>query len=471
MKASGFLRKKKLLTAGAVALAAVVCILVQLLPFRMVHPNCSGSRTYSVSDASKRFLSSVSEDVEIVYYSKGGEKNADQDLYSFVLALAAQSSHLRVTLEDPAQTGAEVNDQSILVRSAKRERSLSIAELFYYYNLSYNVPMTIEEYAAVIKQMQSITDAQTYQSYLSVYGPAQMQVRSTLDRSLISAVRYVLAERAPTLGVYSNVSGSINALLQAQLEQSGYDVRAMKDLDGIPSDCEALYLELGRDLTEAEGNALRGYLENGGKLFLTTAYTMEKATVLASVLEGYGLSSPDVMNLLYGSGQATQFYAVAGDHPITDTIGDTFFVSNAHLIETTPVEGVIQSVLLRTPDGSYSVRADLKDGEAPASGSFSLGVLAERGDSAVLWVSTLQDSMVNGISGGANFAFVQNALNDFTAFSVSAMNVADAALPSTYLAVTPSVVGVWILVFVVALPSAMLVIGGIRCYVRKKRGE
>ena len=469
MKRFSSVKSKKRLILGVTVAVVALCLLVHLLPFTAVYPDWSGNRTYAVSETSKRYLKGISEDVEIIYYSEGGRRNADKDLYSFVLRLAAQSDRIRVRVEDPMQTGADAGDQSILIRSAKREKLLSIAEMFYYFNTYYGIPMTIEEYAKVIGQMQSITDVETYKAYLSVYGPAQMQVNSTLDRSLTSAVRYVLADRAPRIGVYSNLGSSMNALLRASLEQSGYEVEPTDALDEISADCEALYLELAKDLTQPQGEALRAYLEAGGKLFLTTAYTMTETPVLSQILAEYGLSSPNVMNLLYGSSQSTQFMAVSGDHPITDRIGDSFVVSYAHLIETTPVEGVTQSVLLRTPENSFFIRSDLKQGETPEIGSFAVGVLAEREESAVLWLSTLQDSMVNGMSGGANFAFVLAGMNDLTGFSGSTMSIADTALPSTYLGATTSVVGVWILVFAVLLPAGVLIAGGVRCYVRKKR--
>lgn len=467
--------KKTMLSIGIVATVIIVCVLTAMLPFRWIYPDTTGNGTYRVSDVSKQFLNGVHEDVELIYYSEGGKHSADKDLYGFVQALASESPFIRVRLEDPRLTGADVADQSITVRSAKREKNLLASELFYYSN-AYFGAMSIEEYAQVLTLMSNTDDSELYNTYLSVYGPSQMTAYHTADIALTSAIRTVLADRAPRLYAYGNGGHGINSLLRASLEYSGYSITSLPSMDSIPTDCEGLYLALIKDLTAVEAAALNSYLANGGKLFLTTSYSATKTPNLSAVLSAYGLSSPDELNYLCvlnpssdsSNPISTQFYAVRGDHPITDTVGDSFVADTAHLIQNEPVEGVTQTVLLRTSSDAYFVKAGSK--EIPVAGSYPLCVLAEKDDSAVLWLSMPLDSMVNTLSAGADFGFVQKSFDFFTGYASTALNIADAKLPSSYLNVQPSATVFWIVVFAVAIPSALLIAGGVRCYIRKKHG-
>lgn len=467
--------KKTLLSLGVVAAVIALCALTALLPFRWIYPDATGSGTYRVSDVSKQFLSGIREDVELVYYSEGGKHSADKDLYGFVQALAAESPFVRVRLEDPRLTGADVADQSITVRSAKREKTLMASELFYYHN-AYFGAMSIEEYAQVLAQMENTANSELYNSYLSVYGPSQMTAYNSADIALTSAICSVLADRMPVLYAYGNGGQGINSLLRASLEHAGYSVAALSSMDSIPTDCEGLYLALVKDLTAVEAASLKAYLSNGGKVFLTTSYTATKTPNLSAVLSAYGLSSPDELNYLCvlnsssssSNPVSAQFYAVRGDHPITDTIGDSFVVDTAHLIQNEPVEGVTQTVLLRTPSDAYYVNTESE--EIPVAGSYPLCVLAEKEDSAVLWLSMPLDSMVNTMSLGADFGFVRKSFDFFADYTSTTLKIADTKLPSSYLNVQPSATLLWIVVFAVAIPAAVLIAGGVRCYIRKKRG-
>lgn len=471
--------KKTLLSLSLVATVILLCVLTALLPFRWIYPDTSGSGAYRVSDTTKQFLSGIREDVELIYYSEGGKQNADKDLYGFVQALAAQSPFIRVRLEDPLLTGADVADQSITVRSAKREKTMSVTDMFYYYN-SYMGAMSVEEYAQVLTAMNNAKDSELYSSYLSVYGPSQMSAYNSADIMLTTAIRSVLADRTPVLYAYGNGSYGMDALLRSELEQVGYSVVKLSSMNSIPADCEGLYLALVKDLTAVEAAALTSYLANGGKVFLTTSYAAIDTPNLSAILDGYGLSSPDTVNYLCvlssstssssstaSSSVSTQFYAVAGDHPITDSIGDSFVSYTAHLIENEPVDGVTQSVLLRSPSSAYYV--DTESEETPETGSYPLCVLAEKDDSAVLWLSMPLDSMVDTVSSGANFGFVKNSFDFFTVYSSTALKIADVKLPSSYLNVPSSAAIFWMVVFVVAIPASVLIAGGVRCYIRKKR--
>ncbi len=465
-------KRKLLVTVGALAAVIALCLLVICLPFRVIYPDSSGDGVYRLSDATKQYLRGINEDVEIVYYSKGGKLYADQGLYGFVRRLAAQSSHVSARLEDPNRTGADVTDQSIEIRSAKRTKTLLTSDLVYYYN-AYSGAMGIEEYAAVLTQMSGITDAETYQSYLSVYGPAMMTAYNGAEMRLTSAIQTVLADRVPALYAYGTGTYAINSLLETYLEQSGYGVTALNGLSSIPSDCEGLYLEALTDLTAAEAEVLSAYLENGGKLFLTTAYATAEMPNLFAALEPYGISLLGMQNYLCvlntsdssSSQIAVQFELASGTHDITDGISGAV-ASYAHRMVIEQTEGVTHTSLLQTPADAYCVTY----GQNPETGSFPVGVLAEREESSVVWLSMTVDSTSNNPSSGANFALVKQSFDYFTDYDGTQLKeIADTPIPSTYLASTNGAVVFWLLVFVLAVPAAVFTVGAVRRYMQKSR--
>ncbi len=469
-------KKRKLwLSLAAVAAVIAVCSLVICLPFRVMYPDFSGDGVYRLSDASKQYLRGITEDVEIVYYSKGGKLHADQGLYGFVRRMASENPHISVRLEDPQKTNSDAADQSIEIRSAKRAKTLLTSDLVYYYN-AYSGAMGIEEYASVLTQMSGITDAETYQSYLSVYGPAMMMACNGADMRLTSAVRTVLADRVPALYAYGTGTYAINSLLRTQLEQSGYSVTALNGLESVPDDCEGLYLEAATDLTASEAAALSAYLEKGGKLFLTTSFGTAEMPNLFGVLSSYGLSLLGTQNylcVLNASGSssspqiAVQFETVEGTHPITQGISGTA-ASYAHRIVLEQTEGVTHTSLLQTPNGAYCVTY----GQDPEMGSFPIGVLAERGESSVVWLSMLMDSASNNPSSGANFALVKQSFDYLTEFDGTALKgISDTPIPSTYLAASNGAIVFWLLAFVLAVPAAVFTVGAVRRYLQRSRGS
>lgn len=465
-----FLTDRRTLVAVSLAILLVGCnLLALLLPFRAAYADVSGSTTYRLSDASLRYLSTLEEDIEIVYYSYGGKENADKDLYAFVLRYADASPRIHVRLEDTAKTGASVTDQSVEIRSAKRSRRLLVSDLFYYYNSNTQMIHSLAEYAAVLQMISQASSDDAYKQMAQAYAPGTTAAFFTGEANLTGAIRFAASDRAPVLYAYSKgTSIAINQFLRQQLEQSAFDVRTSSSLSTIPSDCEALSLTLAQDLSAEEAAALSAYLANGGTLVLNTAYTSTNLPNLYAILSAYGLTAPNKTHILYDASTASQlFYAVEGAiHPVTDLFGGQFVAAYAHKIDLWQVEGVTQAVLLQSPETSFCIT---QNESAPTQGSFPICVLAQKDSSRVLWFSMIPDSYTYGLSGGANGDFTESALLWATDTSTAPLNISDTTLVSHYLSITKTALIAFIAVFMVLLPLLSLAIGGVRFYVRRKK--
>ena len=459
------IKSRRFLKCTALVLILVLInVAVGFLPFRAKYPDVSGSTTYRLSDATRRYLSTVDEDVEIIYYATGGAAGADRDLYPFLLQFAEASPHIRVTLTDAEE--AQAADQSIEIRSDRRSRTLHAINLYYFLNTMTGEALSSIEYAAILQLISTTTDESISESLLTLYNSSTLSAYFSGDANLTGAIRYVLAEYTPMVCVYTaGGSGDMNQLLRQQLEQAGYTVQALSNLNTVPADCEALYLYAAADLTETEAEALSSYLAGGGAVLLTTNYQAPDTPNLASVLQVYGLSSPTEESVLY-DGNYQMFYAVEGDHPILDRYDGEFLAAYAHSIQTTETDGVTHSVLLRTSSSAYNVTNE-EDAE-PETGSFSFCVAAESGNTRLVWLAMPLDALANGLSGGVDFDFAEQTIRWMADSGTEALNIPSTSIPSTLLEATNTVLIFWIVTFIVLIPVGLVAIGIIRRYLRSK---
>ncbi|MBE6632814.1 MAG: hypothetical protein E7620_00565 [Ruminococcaceae bacterium] len=460
--------KRALLLAGALIALNVA---TAFAPYRLSYPNVSGNGVFRISDASARYLSTVDRKVEILYHVKGGRRAADRDIYSFLLQYESKNPLIEVKLVDISKEDTSAADQSITVRSETGSRSFMVTELYYYYSNAMKMPLTLEEYAAVLSSYSSSSLTQdAYQTLMSYYGPAVMQVYYAGDANLTGAIRYVLTENTPTVGVYSNGIVTVNQLLRHELEQQGYGMTAVSSLADFTGD--ALILQLSKDLTAEEATALSSYLSRGGKVLLTTSFTTTFETPnLLGALAPFGLSCHQEMNVVYDVSENSYspiFSASLGDHPITDGLSG-YVGYNAHAILSTETDGVTHSILLRSSESSVLLTKETQNQQEPDAESYALGVLAEKGDAAVLWLGMTMESISNAYSGGGNYSFVAAALEQFTGFSGISMRISHKAVPSDYLGATMGNLIFWILTFVLIIPVGVIVAGGIKFYFRRKR--
>ena len=486
-------RHKKLWrTVLAIVASILLCGIVLLLPLEVMAPDCSEDQRYDLSVASKQYLQGISQDVELVYYVYGGKLNADRNLYAFLRLIADQSSHIQFRLDNPDLSGANVENHSVEIRVGERVKWLKTSDMIYYDNATLG-QMSYEEYEIENQRLALIkaeleedrTNAdlvQIYQAYDALYGADQTTKYNMGDKVVTSAIRNLLAERSPAVYAY----GYVNSLFCAQLEQAGYTVTKLGSVQSIPQDCEVLYLGMVSDLTEAEALEVSAYLEQGGKLVLATDYRLSSPTNLSAVLSAYGLSFFDRQNLIYEVGMSQEsysmtiseiFYAGMVPHDVITANVSQVVAYNAHKMVVANADGVTHTALLATPSNTYLMdpaTARSTPSEAlldSQTGLFPICILSEKETSAVLWLTMTMSSEANGFSGGGNFTLMKQGFDYLTDFATldPISGFSDVPIPNTYFTVTNRVETVWIAVFSVVLPSALIVIGLTRKYMRRKR--
>ena len=151
----------------------------------------------------------------------------------------------------------------------------------------------------------------------------------------------------------------------------------------------------------------------------------------------------------------------------------TLMTPSSHAILTTEVTGVTHTTLLSTSDKAYTKSGS----EKTEAQSYALAVSAEKelADGAIaklIWCGSanmITDSFINA-SNGNNlycFWFMTNYLCG--SFASSLPEISDISLEGSVLTVTEAQANLWGNIFILVLPIATLVLGGVYIYTRKKR--
>ncbi len=472
-----------------VAIVALNC-LVTLLPERITRPNVTGSDTFRISGATRDFLKMLDEDVTLYLLCEGGRRAVNENIYRFLSEYTAASKRVTLEVVDPAATpsfltehsiSSQVENLSILVKSANRSRLVPYSSLSYYYNSILNATMTDTEYRTYcISLSQNTSTLAQFMASTTEYFDAENYVTN--------AIHIVSLDRVPTVCVLSTGTASLDTALANQLSQSGYDLRVLRSLSGIPEGCDMLMIYVPTsDLSEVDAAALETYLAGGGKLWLSTSHQKTDLPKLSAVLAKYGLqfgsASTDVVienhtqyALQDSSGVYPQlFYAhIDSSHAATGSFDGRFVVYYGHEIKMTATEGVILTSWLKTSEAGQlaGVGEDNKLTATGDKGCFTVGAIAEKGETQIIWLSSpdAMSAQVSALAGEKNnFDLVISAMNAATGIAVEPISIAAKPIESATLNVTVPEFLAWGSILALLLPIAALTVGIVICHIRKKQ--
>ena len=233
-------------------------------------------------------------------------------------------------------------------------------------------------------------------------------------------------------------------------------------------------------------SALRSYLEQGGKLLVTTD-SYNKTPNLDALLAEFGLSrteglvvegdSSHVLNS-YPPYYLLPDYASATESGILDGVDKNrkVLLQMAQGITLTETENVISEALLTTSDSAYSKAAGyemttLEKEDGDPDGPFTLAAYARREDTEaeVVWVNcgNMDNEGIYQVVPG-NVSFLQACAATLAGQENTAL-IESKALDAAPITVANSTsVGLG-LVFVILLPAAVLAVGGVVVVLRRRK--
>lgn len=451
--------------AAAIVLAVLLNLLVGALPKKYTEFDLSEAKMYTLGDSSKKLVQSLDQDVTVYYLCETGSEDAI--LTKLLDHYADESSHFRWEQKDPAiyptfaaQYGAsDVSTGSLIVVSGENNVVLDAADLYEY-------------------------------DYSDYYTTGSANVTFGGEKQITSAI-YKLTAAEETHAYYTTNHGeqALTSSLTEALEAQNITAQPLDLLTStIPDDCDLLIIndptsDFASDGLVDEISQLQTYLENGGRVLLTTN-GYDETPNLDAVMAQFGLAREaglvvegDSSHALYGYP-----YSLFPDYGTTDesTALDGMnrsthvMLSVAQGITVTETDGVTAESLLNTSEDAYSKlnfdtssTTDKENGDT--DGPFSLAVWArkETTGAEVIWIGCPNmdnEQLYQSIPG--NLTFLQGCAASMVGQDILIDTKALEASPITIPASTATTLG---LVFVFVLPAVVLIAGAVVVLLRRRK--
>ena len=451
--------------AAAIVLAVLLNLLVGALPKKYTEFDLSEAKMYTLGDSSKKLVQSLYQDVTVYYLCETGSEDAI--LTKLLDHYADESSHFRWEQKDPAiyptfaaQYGAsDVSTGSLIVVSGENNVVLDAADLYEY-------------------------------DYSDYYTTGSANVTFGGEKQITSAI-YKLTAAEETHAYYTTNHGeqALTSSLTEALEAQNITAQPLDLLTStIPDDCDLLIIndptsDFASDGLVDEISQLQTYLENGGRVLLTTN-GYDETPNLDAVMAQFGLAREaglvvegDSSHALYGYPYSLfPDYGTTDESTALDGVNRSTHVmlSVAQGITVTETDGVTAESLLNTSEDAYSKlnfdtssTTDKENGDT--DGPFSLAVWArnENTGAEVIWIGCPNmdnEQLYQSIPG--NLTFLQGCAASMVGQDILIDTKALEASPITIPASTATTLG---LVFVFVLPAVVLIAGAVVVLLRRRK--
>ena len=451
--------------AAAIVLAVLLNLLVGALPKKYTEFDLSEAKMYTLGDSSKKLVQSLDQDVTVYYLCETGSEDAI--LTKLLDHYADESSHFRWEQKDPAiyptfaaQYGAsDVSTGSLIVVSGENNVVLDAADLYEY-------------------------------DYSDYYTTGSANVTFGGEKQITSAI-YKLTAAEETYAYYTTNHGeqALTSSLTEALEAQNITAQPLDLLTStIPDDCDLLIIndptsDFASDGLVDEISQLQTYLENGGRVLLTTN-GYDETPNLDAVMAQFGLAREaglvvegDSSHALYGYPYSLfPDYGTTDESTALDGVNRSTHVmlSVAQGITVTETDGVTAESLLNTSEDAYSklnfdTSSTTAKEDGDTDGPFSLAVWArnETTGAEVIWIGCPNmdnEQLYQSIPG--NLTFLQGCAASMVGQDILIVTKALEASPITIPASTATTLG---LEFVFVLPAAVLIAGAVVLLLRRRK--
>lgn len=443
------------------AIVVAVNVFANELPEKAKSVDLTSQNLYTLTDESVNLVKNLKQDVTL--YVLSSEKSADDTVARTLSNYEDVSSHIKVEYIDPAvspnfyasYTDTAPSDGSIIVVCGNTSKVVSSSDL-YQYDIDYS----------------------TYTQTKSAYDG---------EGQLTSAISYVTSEDLPK--VYTITGHGETALddtFKSALEKMNISVEDLTLLqeEAIPEDAAAVIINgPTSDFSADDATKISTYLASGGKLIVTTAYNKTEDTPnFDGILSAYDIQVTNGLVMDSDSSHYYQypFYLLPDVASATQTskVSNYVFMPYAQALTNAGVhtDTITWTDLLTTSDNAY-VKTDISNittfekESGDQSGKFTLAANVTDSESgaditvvaSVLAFSNDADSIVSG----QNLALFKGIASTF-ASSDSAVSIDAKPYTYTTLSVNQSVAIMSETLLVMVLPVALIVIGIVIWYRRRR---
>lgn len=252
----------------AIALTVAINLGLNYVPEQYSSFDLTENRLYALTDATKTFLSGLSEDVTIYVLAEEGA--GDADFSKTLERVADQSAHIKIKYVSPAKnpnfyqnyTDEQPSTGSLIVEGEKRSTVVDYGDI-YAYEMDYS----------------------TY-SYQTTGYDGEGQV--------VSALAYVTTEDMP---VFYVIGGHGELELEEKFaniitkENASYETLMLYSVDEIPEDAQGIILNAPTsDYSKEDAEKVIAYLQRGGNALIVPTMAEGEMTNFKSILDFYGIS-------------------------------------------------------------------------------------------------------------------------------------------------------------------------------------
>lgn len=384
-----------------IALASVINIAAQRLGTSI---DLTPNRLYSLSDYSKKKLSSLEHNIDIyAVFERGTEEPV---VMQVIKGYAKENKKIRLNtvsplsyLQEAPDYGGNIQNGSIVVSSGSRYKIIAADDILVF---------AIDEYTGTV-----------YADKIS------------LEAALTGAIAFV--SDLNTSAVYyleGHDETPLDSEFKSWLEYANAELKALPlyAVRKIPDDAEAIIINAPlNDITEGERILLEEYYLNGGSIMLNAAIGSSRLEQISELMDFIGVSVNNAMVIESDSGymlQGNPYYLsprLTGNN-FTSVLSkrdvEIFFPYAQGILSN---EEVKSSALIVSSESSYGKKnvAGMDDFQKAAedlSGPFNLAVAIEggQGRAVVVGGEALFASSLNLYVDGGNFEFLTCALNWLT---------------------------------------------------------
>lgn len=457
--------KNGLFSTAMIALAVVIVVILNLavsqIPVSWRQFDLSDNKAYSISDTTTTYMETLEEAIDITVVAT--KESTDSRIVSFLQRYANLSDLITLEWIDP-----------VAYPSALTE-----------YDCESNTVVVSCDATGQTRQI-SFDDILVLDDYYYYYYGTESYTSFDGEGQLTSAIDYVVSDVSYKIYVTENHGESDPATymptLKDRLEKNHFSIDTLSLLQSgsVPEDCDLLMIcAPTADFSAEEIQMVEDYLAAGGQvtLFFEDA-TFERAN-LDSLLNTYGLQMTDGY-----VGDTSRYYPAAQSYyaffPELDTdtdaaegISDDALVLAVNSYGMTQIDPARDTITV-TPFLETSDAGVLQVGQENVSGQYILGAIAEENleDDTTSRLTVFSTSSVvneNLIAQfGDSIANLSVFMNTITSGYEDISNISIEARSLETPTNTVTNAGLWGLLFVAVLPIAVLAVGFVRWWKRRK---
>lgn len=460
-----------------VAIAVVVNLLCGAFPEEYTHYDISGMGLYELTDQTESMIENVDEEITLYLVARDGAENTT--ILEFLKRYERLNSKISIEIVDPeviptfatengtTHTISNLTENSVIVSGENRDYEVLYSAIF-------TTEYSEEEMMMYYYYGQTPTGTTTFNA----------------EQAITSAIDNITSENLPKLYILTGHNEyAIGSALTSYLKTDNYETQELSLMTGdgsIPEDADCIIINSpAADLTEAELETLKGYIDEGGKVILVTSYNTEGVdfTNLYELGEYYGMSVVEGLVMESNTANYSQApYYIVPNLSATDSItsglsGSYTIFPTAHAISISDEldENVTVSKLAFTSSDAYTAGiqgTQINAEDVLYSGECVIAAKATVNDTngRFVWFTSYgvtDDGADQAVSGGNSKLFLAT-LGDLCEKKES-VSIAGKVMNTEYLVTTASSPLVFGAVFVIIIPVAFIITGIVVSVVRRRR--